>query len=55
MLKCVGTLTKCPYTAGGRSRQGLPKAGTTVSHFFSHIYVILTFCNSIHGNFALTR
>ena len=29
-LKCVGTLTKCPYTAGGRSRRGSPKAGTTV-------------------------
>ena len=30
MLKCVGTLTKCPDTAGGRSRRGSPKAGTTV-------------------------
>ena len=29
-LKCVGTLTTWPYTAGGRSRRGLPKAGTTV-------------------------
>ena len=29
-MKCVGTLTKCPYTAGGRSRRGSPKAGTTV-------------------------
>ena len=29
-LNCVGTLTKCPYTAGGRSRRGSPKAGTTV-------------------------
>ena len=25
------------------------------SHFFSHIYVILTFCNSIHVNVDLTR
>ena len=32
-LTCVGTLTKCPYTAGGRSRRGSPKAGTTVDHF----------------------
>ena len=30
-LNGVGTLTKCPYTAGGRSRRGSPKAGTTVS------------------------
>ena len=29
-LKCVGTLTKCPHTAGGRSRRGSPKAGSTV-------------------------
>ena len=29
-MKCVGTLTKCPQTAGGRSRRGSPKAGTTV-------------------------
>ena len=32
-LKCVGTLTKCQYTAGGRSRRGSPKAGTTVVRF----------------------
>ena len=30
MLECVGTLTKCPYTAGGRSRRGSLKAGTAV-------------------------
>ena len=29
-MKCVGTLTKCPHTAGVRSRRGSPKAGTTV-------------------------
>ena len=29
-LKCVGTLIICPYMAGGRSRRGSPKAGTTV-------------------------
>ena len=29
-LKCVGTLITRPYTAGGRSRRGSPKAGTTV-------------------------
>ena len=32
-LKCVGTLTKCPYTAGARSRRGSPKAGTTVDGY----------------------
>ena len=31
-LKCVGTLIMCPYMAGGRSRRGSPKAGTTVSY-----------------------
>ena len=34
-LKCVGTLTKCPHTAGGRSRRGSPKAGTTVAIYDS--------------------
>ena len=29
-LTCVGTLTKCTHTAGGRSRRGSLKAGTTV-------------------------
>ena len=29
-LKCVGTLILCPYMAGGRSRRGSPKAGTTL-------------------------
>ena len=29
-LNCVGTLITWPYTAGGRSRRGSPKAGTTV-------------------------
>ena len=29
-LKRVGTLIMCPYMAGGRSRRGSPKAGTTV-------------------------
>ena len=29
-VNCVGTLITCPYTAGGRSRRGSLKAGTTV-------------------------
>ena len=29
-LKCIGTLITCPYTTGGRSRQGSPKAGANV-------------------------
>ena len=29
-LKCVVTFITSPYTAGGRSRRGSPKAGTTV-------------------------
>ena len=29
-LKGVGTLITWPYTAGGRSRRGSPKAGTTM-------------------------
>ena len=29
-LKCVGTLITWPYTAGGCSRQGSRKIGTTV-------------------------
>ena len=36
-MKCVGTLTKCPYTAGGRSRRGSPKAGTTVYRIWSGV------------------
>ena len=30
MSKCIVTLITCPYTAGGRSRWGSGKAGTTV-------------------------
>ena len=34
-LKCVGrVLITWPYKAGGRSRRGSPKAGTTVVTFF---------------------
>ena len=40
-MKCVGILTKCPYTAGGRSRRGSPKAGTTV-HYFDIIGISCT-------------
>ena len=29
-MTCVGTLITWPYTAGGRSRRGSPKAGTNV-------------------------
>ena len=38
-MKCVGTLTKCPYTAGGRSRRGSPKAGTTVTESRANNYI----------------
>ena len=35
-LKCVWTLITWPYTPGGRSRRGSPKASTTVvKHFAS--------------------
>ena len=34
-MKCVGTLTKCPYTAGDRSRRGSHKAGTTVDKYYN--------------------
>ena len=37
-LKCVGTLTKCPHIAGGRSRRGSPKAGTTVYENYFNSY-----------------
>ena len=40
-LKYVGTLTKCPHTAGGRSRRGSPKAGTTVIIIFDTVFLLL--------------
>ena len=42
-LRCVGILIMCPYMAGGRSRRGSPKAGTTVCHSF-HALQILVQC-----------
>ena len=34
----------CPYMAGGRSRRGSPKAGTTV-YIYTGLYVILILPN----------
>ena len=44
-MRCVGTLITWPYTSGGRSRRGSPKAGTTVFPF-----VITGGRNSDNGN-----
>ena len=43
MLKCVGTLITWPYTAGGRSRLGSSKAGTTVYELFTYKFLSLVF------------
>ena len=40
MLKCVGrALITWPYKAGGRSRRGSPKAGTTVGLFIGSVFI----------------
>ena len=36
-FKCVGTLITWPYTSGGRSRRGSPKAGHN-DHADGHYY-----------------
>ena len=48
----------CPYMAGGRSRRGSPKAGTTVSHKGNMIKLAILYvyntCTAVCGSCVLT-